>query len=187
MADVLIDSQPYDSYGGVEEGDFYFAAATHAANWVAASELLKGQALVTASRVLNRQQWKGDKYDAAQPLAWPRTSTGVDGVEDTVIPQAIVDACFELALSLLDGSAVQTNPEATQEQKTSSLKAGSVSISYFKGAVTPAELKPGRFPLIVQELLKPYLGGSVSGLVNEASGVDACSVTEQDFGFTRGF
>lgn len=187
MTDVLIDSQPYDSYGGVEEGDFYFAAATHAANWTAASELVKGQALVTASRILNRQQWKGDKYEAAQPLAWPRANTGIDGVEDTVIPTPIVEASFELALSLLDGSTVQTNPEAPQEQKTSSLKAGSVSISYFKGAVTPAELKPGRFPLIVEELLKPYLGGDTTGLVSEASGVDACSVTEQDFGFTRGF
>jgi hypothetical protein len=152
VAVVLIDSQPYTTYADVETADEYLAAAIHATNWATASEDTKAKALVSATRLLNRQKWVGTKADADQELASPRT--GVDGVEDDEIPQAVIDASIELALALVDGSDVQT--VASQEQAVRSIRAGSVAIDYFRSTA----LYVGRFPQIVQELIGVYLSGS---------------------------
>ena len=47
---------------------------------------------------------------SGQVLQWPRTGTGVDGVDDTMVPTDFVNGSIELALSLVDGSTVQTDP-----------------------------------------------------------------------------
>lgn len=164
MEAVLIGSQPYVSYATVEQGDAYFAAALHAANWVAASELSKAQALVTATRVLDRQSW-GEAYDTQEERS---------SVED------IQNACLEMALALLDGSDLQS--ESTTAQKLSSIKAGSVSLTYFRGAEGIAR----RFPLTVDEYLRPYLAGSAGIGGGKSFGVGGGSVTDDDFGHTGG-
>ena len=186
---VSIDGTDYESYVSLETADAYLNAAQHGATWRAQTDDdEKGRAIVTAVRILDRQIWKGERNPDASPtsqLEWPRINTGVEGVEDNLVPQDILDATCELALFLMDGSAVQTDP-AAQTKETSSLKAGSVSISYFKGAITAEKVNPDRFPLPVQELVQPYLGGSGVAVCGAAYGTDGESVTEEDFGFTGG-
>jgi hypothetical protein len=182
-------------YADVEMADAYLNAAVHGQSWFALDDDTKGRALVSATRTLDRQSWKGDLADPVTPQAldWPRINTGIVGVVGTAIPEDIVDASIELALSLSQGSSVQT--ETNVAQKISSLKAGSVSISYFGGAeVTTTQ----RFPTIIDELLAPYLlsGGSSLGANNFGStqgvgsgmayGTDGVSETENDFGVTEG-
>ena len=166
MESVLIDSQPYDSYQTIGQADLYLAAALHAGTiWSGASDTSKAQALVTATRILDRQRWL-DAYD---------TQVEREGVE------AIQDASIEMALALLDGSDFQT--EQTTAQKLQSIRAGSVNLSYFRGA----EGRASRFPTIVNELLRDYLaGGDDLSLVGLASGTDGVSSTEDDFGHTGG-
>lgn len=165
MQVVMVDSQPYDSYVTVAAADDYLAASIHGASWSSASTLTKGQALVTATRILDRQRWAG-AYD---------TQAEREAVS------AIQDACIEMALALVDGSDLQT--EALTGQKLQSIKAGSVSLSYFRGA----DGRPRRFPLIVHELLKGYLAGSNLNIGMTATGVDGVSSTADDFGHTEGF
>lgn len=178
MATVTIDSVAFAAYADEDDADEYLLASFHASNWTSATELQKQMALVTATRLLDRQDWLGDKTSSSQTLEWPRTNTGVTGVTNTVIPEDIVNACIELALSLVDGSEVQS--EQNIAQKIQSLRAGSVGITYFRGA----EGSPLRFPLIVHELVGKYLAGATRSLTGLASGVDSGDgdATNLDFG-----
>lgn len=163
MPEVDISGNEYTVYADVDAADEYLAASTHAANWTAATDDEKAQALVTATRLLDRQRWK-DEYDT---------------FEERVEVEKIVWASIELALALLDGTAVQT--DANTSQKIESLRAGSVAISYFRGA----EGSVKRFPLIVHELIRDYLIGSSLALSGVATGVDGETITDQDFSLTR--
>lgn len=163
MEVVLVDSQPYDAYASVAQADLYLAAAIHAGTtWTGASDNTKGQALVTATRILDRQRW-ADAYDTQAER------------EDVA---AIQDASVEMALALVDGSDLQT--EQQTGQKLQSIRAGSVALSYFRGA----EGTPTRFPTIVNELLRDYLAGDTATMVGVATGVGGTSSTEDDFGHT---
>jgi hypothetical protein len=181
MATVEIDGNDYDAYADQEEADLYLAASLSADSWRAAEDDVKGMALVTATRLLDRQSWVGEKNVSNQTLAWPRKDTGVEGVADAVIPQDIINGTIELASALIDGSEAQT--AQTTAQTIQSLRAGSVSISYFRGAEGVAL----RFPLPVQEYLGKYLTGKGSQLVGAiSSGTDGCTVTGDRLGYVRG-
>lgn len=183
MATVTIGTVDYTTYADVVEADEYAAAAIHATAWRAADETTKEMALVTSTRLLDRQAWVGEKTDADQELEWPRSNTGVEGIEDDVVPQQVVDASIEIAIALVDGSQMQT--QQSTANNIQSLRAGSVGITYFQGA----EGSPLRFPLIVDELLRGLLvgsggSGSGAGLSGAISTSVTCrkSVTYQSFG-----
>ena len=135
----------------------YFTDLLHGADFLGASTTIQDQALVTATKMLDRQEWVGSKTDPAQDLDWPRTGIsdpeGV-AVASDAIPQFILDATCELALALIQDAAVQTNSDTSTNIK--SLKAGSAEIEYFKG-------KSGtRFPVITHELIWFYLSTTSS-------------------------
>lgn len=170
MPTVELDAV-FEVYADVDMADVYFSGAYHGASWRdLEDEDEKARLLVTATRTLDRQRWKGDKTDAEQELQWPRSNTSVDGVEDDTVPDDIINASLELALSILDGSDVQT--EQTTTQRVQSMSAGSVSITNFR-SVDDQKL---RFPLPVQELVGKYLAGAGTTLVGVATGVDTESV-----------
>lgn len=199
-------SYPYDTvelestfpvYAGVERADGYLNAAIHGQTWFSLDDDTKGQALVTATRTLDRQEWKGEIAETSplQALDWPRINTGVPGVVDTEIPEDIIAASIEMALLLTQGSSIQT--ENNVAQTIQSLRAGSVAITYFGGAqVTTTQ----RFPTIIDELLAPYLlyGGNegttnfgiakpqLGGAGGMAYGTDGKSITDEDFGVNQG-
>ena len=190
MPTIQLNSNLYDVYADVEDADLYLIAAIHAANWQSATEDTKKQALVSATRLLDRQRWRGDKTDSSEPLAWPRTSTGIDGVEDDIVPADIVNGSIELALSLIDGSDVQAN-STPLAQKLESIKAGSVALTYFRSA-EGIVASGARFPTVVQELVGRYLAGSEAALLGVVTGVESgthdgnTSVSDDDFGFSQG-
>jgi len=71
-----------------------------------------------------------------------------------------------LALALMDGSDVQNF--STTAERIRSMSAGSVSITNYRGVDIAT-----RFPQIVQELLRGYLGsGSGTGGAAKVYGVD---------------
>jgi len=165
MKTVDIGADEYDSYADADDADSYLAASVHAGTtWSGASAASKGQALVTATRILDRQKW-GSAY-------------GTKALRFAV--QDIIDASVEMALALLEGSDLQS--EQSTAQKLQTIKAGSVSLTYFRGAEGSAH----RFPTIVHELLRDYLAGADLGLAGVATGVSGISSTEDDFGHTRG-
>lgn len=162
---VEIGSQEYQTYASDAEAHEYLAADFGAAVWRAEDdEDQHARALVTATRILDRMAWAGDKADAAQALAWPRTGTGITGVEDDAIPQPIIDASILLAKLIHAGSAVDGTPSTAQSIKRQ--RAGSVEQEFFRSFDDPT-----RLPTEVHELIGPYLAGSggVGGAI--ASGV----------------
>ena len=95
----------------LEEAETYFKGRVGSENWDCVSELtedeqgespseqeafLKLQALVDATRRINRLNYKGCKADPAQAHAFPRD-------DDSEIPNNIKDAVCELANELLGG------------------------------------------------------------------------------------
>lgn len=183
MASIEINGNAYPAYQTVEEIDIYAAAAVGdaAAGWNASTEDAQAPAAVSASRLIDRQQWQGEKTDPAQAEAFPRTGLFYpDGtaVPSDAVPQQVLDANSELAMDLLAGSTVQTD-QSTQQQ-TRRLKAGSVEIEYFNIPGTGT-----RFPQTVMELLGFWLG-NLSGVAGSESTGTCRPAPRNDFGFVRG-
>jgi hypothetical protein len=176
---IVVAAGTFDAYVSVAIADAYLGAAYHADSWAGLTNENKGRALITAVRMLDRQAWLGTKTVESQSLDWPRTDTGVDGVEDAVVPQDIEFATMELALSLVDGSDIQSTQSTAQ--RIQSMSAGSVSITNFRSVDTPT-----RFPQIVQELVGKYLGGNASGFVAQVNGVDTETVFPSELGYNTG-
>ena len=161
MEQVAIGSQNYDSYASEAAADLYLDAAMHATNWWVAEEATKARALVTATRILDRQIWRDEYNTQALRIAEPN----------------IVTAAIELALVLVDGTDIQN--QQTTEDLVRSMSAGSVSITFVRGSVIAT-----RFNQIVQELLAGYLGGSNASLYAKSFGTEEETAFPIDLGFT---
>lgn len=168
MPTVTIDSTEFTVYADVGEADEYALGAIHATTWrdSTTTNTTKAMALVTATRLLDRQSWVDD-YDT---------------VAERQASEDIVNASIELAFALVDGSPVQNDQSIAQTIQQ--LKAGSVGITYFRGA----EGSPNRFPQIVHELLVGKLKAGSDFIAGALSyGTDGESVTGNDFDFNDAF
>lgn len=138
----------------------YFEGALHGSAFSSASTTVQDQALVTATRMLDRQNWQGTKTSDAQALAWPRTGVsdreGV-AIGSSTVPADIINAQCELALALINNQSVQDS--SSNSLNTKRLKAGSAEIEYFRPT------RAGRFPTIVQELIGYLLASSAGSLL----------------------
>ena len=172
MPQIIIDGNQYRVYVGISEASAYLAASVNADTWSATSEDDKARALVTSTRILDRQKWKPD---------W-------DTFEKRLAEEGIVFGSIELAALLASGEDSFTT-NATTANSTKSLKAGSAEITYFKDfSVTGAG---SRFPLTVMELLGQYLastGSSGSAGIGGsfASGTGCRSKAYESWGLNRG-
>lgn len=172
----------FHTYATVAQADDYLLASVTATSWRAlTSEDDKARYLISATRLFEGQPWVGSKTDPAQPLAWPRTSTGITGVEDDVVPQDIINASIELAAALVDNVDIAT--QQNTEQGIASLKAGSAAITYFRGAGG----EPTRFPFNIMEMIRQYLDGFNTTLAGgiATSGTDLCSSTNKSYGYAE--
>jgi hypothetical protein len=176
---VNIDSYSYPVYADQPAADSYLEAAIHGDSWTTLDVTKKAKSLATSTRVLDRQPWPGTKTDPAQDLQWPRTNTGIVGVDANTVPLAIINASIELALALEEGSTVQTQQNTAERLR--SMSAGSVSITNFRGIDTPT-----RFPLIVQELIAPYLGINSQNYGAKITGVDKETIFPVELGYNLG-
>jgi hypothetical protein len=179
----------YESYADVADADIYLGAKFNSSAWFALTDEVKGQALVTASRLFDRTCWQGTPTGVSpQVLAWPRT--GITGVDDQTIPDVIVNGSIELAFYLATGSTVEVNA-TPGAQVLQVIKAGSVMLQYFRGAES-LNAQRDRFPLPVMELVGSYLCGAGVNIVGIASGSSSgtsdgdTSVTGDNFGFNDG-
>jgi hypothetical protein len=152
---VTLDATPggpaSNSYLTLAEGNTYFETRLHASVWDDSSEQEK--ALMMATRVLDilvqpfkwlvtgttvgtsffktRRQWTGTPATTTQKLAWPRKSMydlNGNAIAVNVIPSALKEGTAELAFQLL--SADRTLDSDVQSQGITSLKAGSVAITF---------------------------------------------------------
>jgi hypothetical protein len=174
---VTLGTNQYTVLADLDAANEYLEAATNAEAWRAADDDTKERALVTATRVMDRQAWKGDKTDDAQEHSWPRKNTGVALVTDDELPADIVNATIEMAAALVDGSELVLKSSTGSE--VAALSAGSVSLTFRRGVHAET-----RFPLPIQELIAPYLAGAVNMTLGaKATGVDAETIFPIDLGF----
>lgn len=85
-----------NSYVGLTDANAIASANLFNAAWSAASDSARTRAIITATSFLDRLNWKGERAEPTQELAWPRTCTPTAGV-----PSAIERATVELASHLL--------------------------------------------------------------------------------------
>lgn len=179
---IIIGSNGYDVYADLATANEYLEAESWATDWRdEADDDVKGRALVTATRTLDKLQWPGTKTDDDQILQWPRTGTGAstDLVPDEyTIPQRIIDAACVLAALILSGVDITGKP-STQSGAVKSQSAGSVSITYFRDVDDSGT----RLPLAAWELVSPILAGASGSAVGGARsfGTSECSDFATDY------
>lgn len=185
MSTVTIGSSEYEVYSDVAEADVYFNGSSQFSDWAAFTDDEKARGLVSATRLLDRQQWQGTA-SAVSPgtaLAFPRDGLTDCGGNEVTAAESLafaVEASQLLALDILSGEAVETS--VTTEDLTKRLKAGSVEIENFRAQLGTNS----RFPVDVMELIGCFLAGNVSIAGSIASGTDGTAL-DDDFTLTTGF
>ena len=159
-------------YGSIDEANSYFSTRLHESAWSAASLDDQPKALLAATKLIDGLNFKGQKHavwhlirqthgplwkhatgaqlrsaNASQPLEFPRDS-------DTVVPEDICVACFEIAHSLLDGK----DPEAELEALgISQQQFGSVQVSFSRNQPPLEHISNGIPSMLAWRLLRPFL------------------------------
>jgi hypothetical protein len=169
MALIAWDDDPVNanSYVTQAAATAYFADAIHAAAWSAADSTTKDQALVTATRTLDRSAWAGTKTLNTQPLEWPRSgASDRDGntLADDDIPTEIREGTYEMAIVLVQNSGAQAGSPSVRTIST-----GKTSVTF----ANPTARSSDPFPAIVCQLVCPLLASAQSSsALPVAYGVD---------------
>lgn len=166
------------------EGYVLGMATTEADAWRDATDTVKQRALVTATRRFESQCWAGEKASATQSLKWPRSGlTYADGteVDESVIPDEVMNAAIELAVYIVDGTFQATKDNFNKGIKR--LKADTAEIEYF----TPQFSNAGAaYPKIITDLAGRWMcGNSLGG--SSSYGTDKESDFTDGWTFNRGF
>jgi len=136
-----------NSYIDIDGADEYFSGRLHAESWGETSDADKEKALRQATKEIDRQLLKGRKADTSQTLAFPR-------YPDTEVPEAVKEACCEVALALLERGNSQRRK--LQQEGVQSLSLGNMSETYVP------EAGRGLLSQEAKELLRPWLLGGVN-------------------------
>lgn len=111
----LITGKYLPYYGSVEDADNYFDHRLHADDWMDADYLTKKRALADASQRIDVLNFVGQRAASDQYLAFPRKG-------QTIVPNPILHAVYEVALILLKG--IDPDTEANNLSATSRAYAG---------------------------------------------------------------
>ena len=198
MGSVTIGGTSFDIYGEIStdtpgepiSATTYFLASLNAAAWTAADADTKAQALVTATRMLDKQNWEGEPTDTVtpQPLEWPRTGASDCNdiaVPSTDVPDGIVFGSYELASALLEDASVQSASSGGSNVRRSRDKVGDLETEreYFNStSMKGSSQNAGRFPTAVQEFVSCFYGGSGIASVS-ITGAQESFFADRDYGY----
>lgn len=133
-------------YGSIEKADNYFSQMLEGQRWMSTDRLRKSQALISATRRIDRLNFMGCKHDVLQPLQFPRGT-------DTLVPVDIEQACFELAQELLKG----VDPNTERDNQLATVQAfGQLRSEFDRSSVLPY-ISAGIPSATAWNLLLPYL------------------------------
>ena len=133
---VVIDSTPIgtatnNSYTTLAEADTYFESRLNVTNWTGAVTDDKNRALVQATRKIDYFNYYGDREfpDVPQALRFPRINLGTfDGIDlDSIIPEQVKEATYELAIYML---SVDMSQPSVETGTKSEVKIGSLGVKY---------------------------------------------------------
>jgi len=146
-----------DAYISAEDATAYHAARGNTA-WAALSADEMDQHIRKATDYMVQVyslRWKGDRVTATQALDWPREGVEVYGfeIDSDVLPEAVANACAELALR---ASAGDLTPDVTR--RTLREKVGPIEVEYDPNAPTLPDYQA------IDNMLAPYLDNSGSSV-----------------------
>ena len=144
---ITIDTKQYYTYATVSEANDYFAA-TFGSEWSEVSEADKSKLLVTATRVIDKRDYQGQKVDENQHLKFPRI---ID--KEQTDDNLLITACCEVAMSLYINGGSSTNASINNIQ---SVSLGDSSVSFKEGASIETDEN-----YIIEDYLSDYLMGGV--------------------------
>lgn len=146
-------------YGTLERADNYFAMMLEGQLWCCTDRTRKLQALVSATRRIDRLNFVGVQAVPGQPLQFPRGT-------DTVVPVDIEEATFQLALALLSG----VDPDTEADNINVTLQAYGLGLrSEYDRTITPPHTAAGIPSPTAWNLLKPYLDERLGMLLRRSS------------------
>lgn len=160
MALIAYPTANANSYVSNSDADTYFGDRLNSGKWTDADETTQDQALVTATSIIEREKFLGARTSDSQDLEFPRTGLTDrygDAVADNAIPEEVKLATYEMAISLLTNSALQTKGNVSSSRK--SVTTGEVEVEYFankdpRGSAT--------LPPVVYQYLKYFIDNSYS-------------------------
>lgn len=154
-----------DAYASRDDVLGYWLDRADSAFANAASDLIRNAAIRRATQFIDIQwgdRFKGSREFEGQALQWPRlgvyTPEGwdVDGVPPQIIAATAELAKLALAAPLAGAGA---NVAAPSQSAISSIKAGSVEISYAGQIKAALEADHGDKFYLINAILKPLIGG----------------------------
>ncbi len=145
MKTINLFGKDYLTYATVEEADEYFNTVL-GSNWVELGEVQKAQVLITATKMIDRKDYQGEKVAPDQPLKFPRIINGLKTID-----MVLVEACCELAQNIFNDGGKDKNIANLK-----SVSLGDSSVSFKDDFNVESEDE-----LIIQEYLGEYLKGGV--------------------------
>jgi hypothetical protein len=150
-----------NSYVTVVDAESYFSDRLDVAAWTDADALQKPQALVTATAILDENNWGGQAVSSEQSLAFPRNITYFDpklGMNVTIsdTPSRILIATYELAYHFLNNDGLLDDTGSVD-----ALTVASVDLKSIKSA--------SRLPYFVRKLIAPLLATGGARMVWRAN------------------
>lgn len=143
---VVANNSTLPFYGTLEKADNYFGAMLEGQRWAFESRLRRLQALVSATKRIDRLNFVGSQADPDQPLQFPRGT-------DTLVPVDIEQACYELAITLLKG----VDPDTEHDNALATVQAyGGLRSEFDRTSVLPYMIA-GIPSSTAWNLLLPYL------------------------------
>jgi hypothetical protein len=132
-------------YGTVNDADDFFSQHLNTSAWFDTSPTDRAKALLGATELIDRLNYVGDKTDPNQALEFPRNG-------DTDVPTPILQACYWIALRLIDG----IDPETEAELINISQNTWAATTTYDRSFV-PRRIAAGIPSDRAWQLLYPYL------------------------------
>ena len=142
-----------NSYISAADADTYFGERLYADDWTSASDAVREKALIMARRVIDQQQFTGERTGADQ-FAWPRL--GITSVDGSTVPQDVVDAQCELALAFIRNDL--TLNDENRGVRSSRQQVGPIVTETVYDGRAPARALPD----VVAAMLRPYLAAASS-------------------------
>jgi hypothetical protein len=134
------------NYLDTTDAQTYFDGRLSTDAWDDASSADKTKALTMATRAIDALNFQGEKTVSTQEHQFPRGG-------DLTVPQEILDATCEVALSLLDGNTID---EAYQRSRISSERYATVGTTY-NNDLPEIHVLNGIPSIVAWQLLKPFL------------------------------
>lgn len=140
-----------NSYVTVADADLFFGNRLDVAAWQGADSTTKGQALMTATQMLDDMLWAGTVVNSDQPLAFPRVCEYFDPKLGTLVyldgasvPERIIRATLELAYHLLNNDGLLDSSDTVK-----SIAIGPIKLD----GMQPVSV----VPIAVKNVIKPLL------------------------------